>query len=287
MGILSTGGRCGVKEALWHMRFTTADLRFLAGTLFPHDPAAAARHLSHWQTDAAGAAAWLDDARLLQRLHADDGAVIELSPRFLFTVLLRRIRRDLASVPYTIERVERDGRIVVFDASVVLDMLRSEEIFDYLVELLVSFERAETFTVARAGARAGLRRLSTASISDMLEFAGLVDASMRPMVFRRIGDIALFTTGLFPESIQRDRRLPAAAPALLGSPRRPWRLEDYEEEGRTFYRLASDSLQHTRPTLARVLARLAEDFTLARKPLHVLAERYVAWARPHWRQVIS
>jgi hypothetical protein len=90
------------------------------------------------------------------------------------------------------------------------------------------------------------------------------------MVFRRIGDIALFTTGLFPEAMLRQRR-----------------LETYEDEGRRFYRLAAERLEGSHPRLAEVLGRLAGDFTVARKPLNVLSERYVAWARPHWRQVPS
>jgi hypothetical protein len=268
------------------MQYTEADLRFLAAALWRDDPGAAAAHLREWRAAPQAADEWLDDERVFRALTADDRTVIELSPRFLFTLLLRRIRKDLAAIPYTVERVERDGRLVVFDASVVHHMLENRDIFAYLVELLVSFERAETLTVRRTSPPGGLRRLSTMSIDDMVELAGLVDQPLRPMVFRRIGDIALFTTALFPDALQRSRR-PTVTSALSRPAKHRWRLEDYEEEGRTFYRLAADSLHASHPELARVLARLASDFALARKPLHVLGERYLAWARPHWRQLPS
>lgn len=268
------------------MRYTEADLKFLAHALWRDDPVAAAAHLRQWRATPEAVEELLDDERVFGALTADDRTVIELSPRFLFTLLLRRIRRDLAMIPYTVERVERDGRLVVFDAGIVHHMLENRDVFAYLVELLVSFERAETLTIQQTTPPGGLKRLSTMSIEDMVELAGLVEQPLRPMVFRRIGDIALFTTALFPDALQRSWR-PTVTAALGRSARRQWRLEDYEEEGRTFYRLAADSLHASHPGLARVLARLASDFALARKPLHVLGERYMAWARPHWRQIPS
>lgn len=269
------------------MRYTDADLRFLARVAGAGDAHATADHLRAWHAEPARAEPWCDDERVLAALLADDAAIVELSPRFLFSVLLRRIRHDLATIPYTVERVDSGGRLVVFDAGVVHELLKVDEMFDYLVELLVSFERAETLTIRRAHSRREGRRLSTLSIDDMMELAGMVEAPQRPLVFRRIGDIALFTTGLFPEAVRRIPRRPLASALSQPTLRRRWRLEDYEDEGRRFYRLAADLLAGPHPLLARVLARLADDFTIARKPLAVLAERYVAWARPHWRQTPS
>lgn len=268
------------------MRYTDADLRFLARVVGQGDARAAAAMLGAWRLDPTQIDAWLDDERVLATLMVGDQAIVGLSTRFLFTVLLRRIRADLAAIPYTVERVESDGRLVVFDAGIVHRLLTVDEVFNYLVELLVSFERSETLTIRHRHPAHDVRRLNTHSIEDMVELAGLVEAPLRPTVFRRIGDIALFTTGLFPEAVRRSPRRPLtrlAAPAL----QRRWRLEDYEDEGRRFYRLAAELLTSTEPSLAQVLGRLADDFVIARKPLAVLAERYISWARPHWRQIPS
>lgn len=268
------------------MRFTEADLRFLAEAVADDDGRAAAVLLRAWQANPAVAEEHLADDRVLRRLTADERAVVELSPRFLFAALLSRIRRDLGEIPYTVERVQADGRVVVFDARAAYDLLRSRELFSYLVEMLVSFERVETVTLSRPHPARAALRLSTISIDDMLELARLVEPEMRAMVFRRIGDIALFTTGIFPESVLRRRRVPLGAVAEAPLRWRP-RMEDYEAEGRRFYRLAADRFTSREPALARVLMRLAEEFTAARKPLNVLSERYVAWARPHWRLLPS
>lgn len=263
------------------MRYSEGDLQFLAGAI-GGDSHAAAAHLRDWRAHPDRVEPHLDDERVLPQMLADDRNVLGVSPRFLFTVLLRRIRRDLASIPYTVERVEPEGRLVVFDAAVVHELLRSDEVFHYLVELLVSFERIDTLTI-RGPRRSGARRLNTLNLDDMVELAGLVDAPLRPMVFRRVGDIALFVTGIFHDAMHRGAR-PSPSPfarTLVGR----WRqLEDFEAEGRRFYRLAADQLRDVQPGLARVLDRLAGEFTIARKPLAVLAERYVTWAQPHWTQ---
>jgi len=269
------------------LRFADTDLQWLSLVIAGDDERAAAALRHAWETDPNQLAGHLEDDRVLRRLRADDRAVIELSPRFLFTVLLARIRRDLAEIPYTIERVDSEGRVVVFDAHAAHELLRSREMFEYLVDLLVSFERAETMTIRRRTPVTKVWRLNTLSIDDMMQLANLVAPGLRPMVFRRIGDIALFTTGVFPEAVLRGPRLPLGAAHAAAPLRRRLRLEDYEAEGRRFYRLAADRLIASHPVLAQVLTRLAEEFTAARKPLNVLAERYVVWSRPHWTQLPS
>jgi hypothetical protein len=267
--------------------FADADLQFLASAVAGDDERAAASLLQAWRADPTRVEAAVEDDRVVRRLLTDQRLLVKLSPRFLFAVLLSCIRRDLSEIPYTVERVHADGRVVVFDAALSLALLRSREIFDYLVDLLVSFERVETLLVSQPFRTRRARRLSTLSIDDMLELAGVIDPPMRSMVFRRIGDIALFTTGLFPEAVLRGRRPSVAAPFTVDPPRRRVRIEDYEAEGRRFYRLAANRLVSSQPDLAGVLMRLSDEFTAARKPLTVLAERYIAWVRPHWTQLPS
>ena len=267
------------------MRYSDADLEFVAGVTAGDDTRASSALVQAWRTEPDRLDSYLDDDRLLRRLRSQDGTVLGLSPRLLFTILLRRIRRDLAEIPYTVERISADGRVVVFDAAVAHKLMQSREILDYLVDLLVSFERVGTITVRRTSPRPMIRRLSTLSIDDMRELTGLVEPTERPVVFRRIGDLALFLTGVVPESIAWRPSMPLRAAS--GRTARAWRIEDYEEEGRRAYRLAAEHLSSRAPDLANVLARLAEEFTVARKPLTVLAERYLSWARPHWHTLPS
>jgi hypothetical protein len=57
-----------------------------------------------------------------------------------------------------------------------------------------------------------------------------------------------------------------------------WRsLEEYEQQGATFYRLAAEHRDAEEYGLRRVLERLSEEFSAARKPLSLLADRYLRW----------
>jgi len=98
------------------MRYTDADLTFLARVAGAGDSHATTEYLRAWRADPSSAEPWCDDERVLAALLADDRGIVELSPRFLFGVLLRRIRNDLATIPYTVERPSP----VPFPASLVV-----------------------------------------------------------------------------------------------------------------------------------------------------------------------
>jgi hypothetical protein len=124
----------------------------------------------------------------------------------------------------------------------------------------------------------------------------VVPPSQRPAVCRRLGDLALFLTGVFPEhaaghpleprQLDRIRRLldatgldrPAPAPAELataGGPQRGvWLLEWL---GRRSYRLAVRA-GAAEPELREV----AEAFGRARRVLNVLTGRHLYPSRERW-----
>ena len=214
----------------------------------------------------------LEDDRLVQRLLRDEQILLRVSPRLVFTVLLRRVSRDLQARPYTLERTPAET-VAVFDAPRVRRVIAEPAIGAYLVDLLTSFVRTETITVwVRRGERYRRRRFSTMSLDDMIEFAALVDDDEAPAVFRRVADIALFTSGIFPEHLRPGRGAPASARAI------PRTVATYEQHGRRFYRLAA---QPQGPD-GQVLALLAQEFPAARKSLEMLSDRYLRWTRLAW-----
>lgn len=218
----------------------------------------------------------LEDDRLVRRLLGDEQILLRVSPRLVFTVLLRRVSRDLQERPYTLERTTAET-VAVFDAPQVRRFIAEPAIGTYLVDLLTSFVRTETITVwMRRGERYRRRRFSTMSLEDMIEFAGLVVEEEAPAVFRRIADIALFTSGIFPDCLRPGRVGPRGVARLPAIPRT---VETYEEQGRRFYRLAAQPEQGAE---GRVLALLAEEFPAARKSLAMLSDRYLRWTRLSW-----
>jgi hypothetical protein len=215
----------------------------------------------------------LEDDRLVERVLGDDHALLHVSPRLVFSVLLRRVVRDLQGQRYTLERGGGET-VAVFDAPRVRRFVAEPEIWTYLVSMLASFVRNESVTVlVRRREHYIRRRFNTSSLDDMMALAGLVDADEVPWIFRRIADIALFQSGIFPRSLRGVR--PRAARASV-----PPTVATYEEHGRRFYRLAaSRAAEQPRSAAAesRVLRALAEEFPAARKSLELLSDRYLRW----------
>src|SRR5947208_471490 len=187
-------------------RLTTSDLQFIVTTLLPDvDPSVAVTVL---RRDPDRVEELLDDERLFKRLRSED-ALVRVSPWLLFTVLLRRVRRELRALPYTVE--QRGGeRVAVFDAERAGALLGDREIQDYLIELLVSFTRTDSLSleVEEAG-RLRRRRFSDLSSEDMIALAALMPEDLRFPILRRVADIALFVTGSFPEHAEPFHLQPA------------------------------------------------------------------------------
>ncbi|MHB1132534.1 MAG: hypothetical protein ACYC4L_09130 [Chloroflexota bacterium] len=219
----------------------------------------------------------LDDEQLFRRLVYDEEALIRVSPWLLFTVLLRRAARDLSGERFTVERLGSGERLPVFDAPRVADLLRDPEIIDYLAETLTSFVRTDTATVYyRSGRRYRRRTFSDLDIDDMISLSGTVAPESRFPYYRRVGDICLFITGIFPEHVPAGYVPSVVTPAAGWSARRRRRgLEEYEVEARRFYHLAANTPIASELGLAEVLSKLADNFPLARKPLNYITDRYV------------
>jgi len=272
------------------MQFTAGDLQFIAETVGGgrDDPEEVSARLRE-REDLLDM--MLEDDRLVERLLGDDHALVRVSPRLVFSVLLRRVVRDLHQRSYTLERTPAET-VAVFDAPRVRRFIAEPGIWSYLVSMLTSFVRNESMTLlVRHGDHYVPRRFSTSSLEDMMDLAGIVGETEAPWIFRRIADIALFQSGIFPDSLRwagragpraywlRRRHRPSGG--VLSQMRAlPPTLETYEEHGRRFYRLAA-----SRPDVGsqgRVLEALAEEFPAARKSLELLSDRYLRWTRVRW-----
>ena len=258
-------------------RWSFQDLRFVVDTLIPERTDL--EHLaSLLQEDEALLEAMLQDDRLFQELMVDDEVLLAVTPQFFFRVLLRRARRDLEQELYTVER-RHQQKVVLFDASQVVDLLANTEVCDYLAGMLASFTRINSVTIpirVRPGIWRRLR-INDLDIDSLVAYANSLEEEHRFWVYQRIGDACLFLAGMFPEHIDAQQRYP-----LRGQPRFKVRgslvhsLEDYEGYGQTFYRLAAGHSVAQVQNLDVVLSTLSRQFILAEKPLLYLAERYLA-----------
>ena len=267
-------------------RLMHSDLRFLVEALMPgyRDKEQAADLLA---TDESMIEQMLEDERLFRRLMDDEDILVRVSPWLFFTVLLRRTRRELRAEAFTVERRDRQ-KVVLFDADQVTDLMEQDAVLDYLATMLASFTRVESMTV-RYRARKGIWyrfRTSELDVDGMMRFSRTVEEPFRFEPYKRIADVCLFLTGIFPEYIEARHRYPASQqirPGVRGQA--CVSLEDYEAHGRAFYRLAAEHEMARMERLDDVLATLSERFILAEKPLRFMANRYFQFARHQLFQV--
>jgi len=215
--------------------------------------------------------------RLFQRIMLISEEIITnaISPRFFFEVVLRTARSNLESQAYTMERIATQ-KIPVFDTTEVVRFLDNTMALKCLAAMLCSFTRIESFALPTRVRKGVWRkiRFNDMDIDSLLTFCQAVDEEQRFRFYRRIADICLFVLGMFPEHVTMDYRYPSSSggrPKLFGRLRRS--AEDYEEEGRRFYKLAEEHRDAMTLDIAQVMWQLYQKFSIAKKPLNYISEQ--------------
>ena len=226
-------------------------------------------------------AALLGDEKVFQRLTADEETFLRVSPALYFEVLLRQSLRDLETASYT---VERDGRadLPVFDTPEVVRFLSIQGVLDYLAHMLASFTRINSYAVP-VRIRRGIRRrvvYNDMDVDSLVRHCATADPEQRFGFYKRIADVCLFISGVFPEFAS-----PAVRYSVPGSMRtavsdRTRRsLADYEVQGRQFYGMAEEHAASQPLGLSGVFRLLRDHFATARKPLSFVASHYLHGSR--------
>ncbi|MFQ5873268.1 MAG: hypothetical protein ACE5JL_05655 [Dehalococcoidia bacterium] len=256
------------------MRLSEADLKFLVETVATrHRDRERVIELVRDKDDFLDQ--MLDDPKLLRRILNDEEVFVRISPHMLFSILLRQIRRELEKETYINEVGVRGERIPVFEAPEVVELLDDKNPRDYLIDMLSSFAKTRS-TVIYWMERGRLRRkrFSDMDMDDMIQLCSQADREARPLYYKRIADIALFLAGIFPDQ----------ATYFVARPNRGFSrqrtMDDYEREGQTFYGLAAR--ESNEPTLESIFQTLSQKFTLARRALNVLSERYMRSERARY-----
>ncbi len=127
-----------------------------------------------------------------------------VSPFLVFAVAVQRTAARLEAATHVLEWVGPGRRAPVFDAPRLREFVADPWRRLSLAELLASYSRVTSgsFLVAT---RRGWRRQRFSEL-DPVRLAGLLDvvpAAERPGVLRRLGDLALFLTGVFPDHVAR------------------------------------------------------------------------------------
>ena len=226
--------------------------------------------------------ALLGDPAVYRALFERDGEdpLLHASPFLAFSVLLARVEWELSRATFLEEWVGPGRRVPVFDTAGPRDLLRERRHRLFLAELLTSYTRVASGSVwvrTRRGWRR--RRYSELDPLRLAELLEVVPQSERHAVLRRLGDLALFLTGVFPDhagsrpippvQLQRLLRLLDAGAELLRPVGDAGPIEVLDRLGRHAYRLAG-------------LAEVSERFAQARRALNFLADRHLFAIRNRW-----
>jgi hypothetical protein len=210
------------------------------------------------------------------------------SPFLIFAVAVDRAASDLTDTSHVPERSLRQ-RVPLFDAPQLRDFLASAGRRLFLAELLASFTRNAAAVQYRAAGRmqpgqvrGRARRFSELDLGRMAGLVDTVPEAERAGVYRRLGDVALFLTGVFPDYAVAHALGPVSATRLLRAAQVPAREQDqlaeapaidlFEYLGAQWYR-AAWGLAPARTARLAVVAEVAERFRQARRVLNHIADR--------------
>lgn len=260
---------------------------------------------------AAAGAAWLrgrpeelpgliGDPRVFQALFVPEGAAPARegpaipaalgSPFLIFAVAVHRAAAELESMDHVPERSGHRQRVPLFDAPELRDFLGSAARRLFLAELLGSFTRVAGAPYAAPRGQPGTQPARGArqprrfSELDLARMAGLLDAvpeAERAGVYRRLGDVALFLTGVFPDYAAGHAFGQVSAARLLRAAQVPTPDDELGEApaidlleylGAQWYR-AAWNLAPARTARLAVVAEVADRFRQARRVLNHIADR--------------
>ena len=219
------------------------------------------------------------DRRVFRRVMDDDEIFLKISPALFFEILLRKAADELGNTGYTIEK-EGNMKIPVFDATGVAEVLANRSLLLYLADMLSSFTRVESYALSFRVRKGVWKKIkfNDLDIHSLMAFADAVEERQRLSFYKRIADICLFVLGIFPHYAERNYRYPFSREVRprIGAKQRI-APEDYDKEGRRFYRLAAEHQTAKDLALSDVFWALHQNLQKAKKPLNFIAEHYLSY----------
>lgn len=223
--------------------------------------------------------------------------LVGVSPFLAFAVAIHRSRAELADLPYLQEWTGPRQRIPVLATEQLRTFLDDPGHRLFLTELLGSYTHVASGAISVR--RHGVVYRRRFSELDLSALAGLLDTApeeTRPGLYRRLGDLALFLTGVFPDHTARSSFAPIEVERLARAlhPAAGVHSEQLsealtvrgavgllEELGQRWYRLALETAAAESRGLG-ILRSVGERFVDARRVLNHLTDRHLFPFRTRW-----
>jgi hypothetical protein len=215
--------------------------------------------------------------RLFKRVLNLEDALVRISPRLFFEVLLRRSVHEIAHAPHILERAGSE-RVPLFLGDAETRVISQPAVIDYMSDMLASFTKIHSHT-ARVRVRRGVWRKSRYSdldVPSLLRLASEVDDTERKRVYKRAADASLLILGVFPDYPVTATRYPGTGAIR----RRGARLstEEYEHVASRAYKLAGENPE-TDPEHAEPMLMLSDHVIDAKRPLNYVADHFLRFKR--------
>jgi hypothetical protein len=270
----------------YHLRFveslTGHDLEMLAA--IEQAPSDSDELRAHLVRDPETIEVLLADPSLYESIYEtpETDMIAGLSPLLAFAVLVHRTMRDLRAAAYVPEWIGAGERLPVFDAASIREFIDAADRRYLIADFLGSFTTVSSGSMwVRTERGYRKRRFSELDPVALAEMVGSLPLAQRSGGYRRLGEVSLFLTGVFPDHTARHPLSPmhqARLARLSGVEMEEAGDLDYvhflERVGRSWYdRAATDPLLPT--GIREVLSDMATNFTQARRFLNYLTDRYL------------
>jgi hypothetical protein len=276
-------GRSGDRR--WFVYLTEGDLTFVARAApragvepedAQRDPDALARVLAH--------------PSVFESVFTEQDAVpwLHVSPFLVFALAVHRGWDELQVAQHVDEWIAPRQRIPVLGADALRDFLSSSSRRLFVTELLASYTKVVSGSTwvrtPRGWRRRKFSELDPIRLSELLDVVPDIE---RPAVWRRMGDLALFLTGVFPDhselralSPREEQRLlrrsgltGSRAPEVLAGS--TGAVSILEELGARWYAIAARLARGPLVTEMAVVGDVAQQFGPARRTLNYLTDRFL------------
>lgn len=222
---------------------------------------------------------------------------LRVSPFLVFAVAVARAETELGQAAFVHDWFGPRRRVAVFDAPALRELLGDPAVRLFLAQLLASYTHVASGSIW-VQRRGGWRRQRFSEL-DPVRLAALLEVvpeAERVGIYRRLGDLALFLTGVFPDHtatrafgpVHAERLLRLAGvegaearEALAAPSMGSGGVALLERLGRRWYRLAYQSAP-VRTAPLRVMDEVARRFDQARRILNLVTDRYLFPFRARW-----
>lgn len=206
----------------------------------------------------------IDSDQVFEKVMHKQDKILQASPYFLFTLLMRRIfkikKDDIDFIDDVVEELNKTGYSYPWNRSKVINLLNNTDVSNYVANMLAKF--IQTSQIYKIGKD---EEKQYRYIIDMVEEIQYSDDARRFYIYCHIGNYTLFFTGWFPEYIEHRFKYKKV---LVDS-------RYYVDFGKMYFGLASEHNIARQQEIDDILYSLSEGFEIITKLLHHMRNEYL------------